>query len=192
MLFRSEKMTVAQYDAIAPDGTSSTVGRMITGETWRFVTALRAADAARLQKGQSLYLRTATGVDFDLDVTVERVGREENGRAVVVLRGDSHLAYVTLLREQSAELILARYEGLRIPKNALRVDENGSSGVYCRVGLSACLKPVEVIWQGEDYCLVKPSGVETTRESQRLLYTLRAGDEVIISANDLYDGKVIE
>ena len=187
-----EKMTVAQYDAIAPDGTSSTVGRMITGETWRFVTALRAADAARLQKGQSLYLRTATGVDFDLDVTVERVGREENGRAVVVLRGDSHLAYVTLLREQSAELILARYEGLRIPKNALRVDENGSSGVYCRVGLSACLKPVEVIWQGEDYCLVKPSGVETTRESQRLLYTLRAGDEVIISANDLYDGKVIE
>ena len=149
-------------------------------------------DAARLQKGQALSLRTATGVDFDLDVTVERIGREENGRAVVVLRGDSHLAYVTLLREQNVELILERYEGLRIPKNALRVDGEGGSGVYCRVGLSAYLKPVEVVWQGEDYCLVKPAEVETTRESQRLLYTLRAGDEVIVSANDLYDGKVIE
>lgn len=187
-----EKMTVAQYDAIAPDGTSSTVGRMIAGETWRFVTTLRAADAARLQKGQALRLRTAAGVDFDLDAVVERIGREEDGRAVVVLRGDSHLAYVTLLREQNAELVLSRYEGLRIPKNALRVDEEGGSGVYCRVGLSAYRKPVEVVWQGEDYCLVKPVEVETTIESQRLLYTLRAGDEVIVSANDLYDGKVIE
>ena len=102
------------------------------------------------------------------------------------------MAYVTLLREQNAELVLARYEGLRIPKNALRVDEEGGSGVYCRVGLSAYRKPVEVVWQGEDYCLVKPVEVETTIESQRLLYTLRAGDEVIVSANDLYDGKVIE
>lgn len=96
-------------------------------------------------------------MDFDLDVTVERIGREENGRVIVVLRGSSHLAYVTLLRAQNVELILARYEGLRIPKNALRVDADGSSGVYCLVGLRAYRKPVEVLWQGEDYCLVRPS-----------------------------------
>ena len=187
-----ENMTVAQYDAIAPEAASSTVGRLIAGEEWRFVTVLSAADAARLQKGQALSLRAATGVDFDLDVTVERIGREENGRVIVVLRGSSHLAYVTLLRAQNVELILARYEGLRIPKNALRVDADGSSGVYCLVGLRAYRKPVEVLWQGEDYCLVRPVGIETTSESLRQLYTLRAGDEAIVSANDLYDGKVVE
>ena len=183
---------LAQYDAIAPEAASSTVGRLIAGEEWRFVTVLSAADAARLQKGQALSLRAATGVDFDLDVTVERIGREENGRVIVVLRGGSHLAYVTLLRAQNVELILARYEGLRIPKNALRVDADGSSGVYCLVGLRAYRKPVEVLWQGEDYCLVRPVGIETTSESLRQLYTLRAGDEAIVSANDLYDGKVVE
>ena len=187
-----ENMTVAQYDAIAPEAASSTVGRLIAGEEWRFVTVLSAADAARLQKGQALSLRAATGVDFDLDVTVERIGREENGRVIVVLRGGSHLAYVTLLRAQNVELILARYEGLRIPKNALRVDADGSSGVYCLVGLRAYRKPVEVLWQGEDYCLVRPVGIETSSESLRQLYTLRAGDEAIVSANDLYDGKVVE
>ena len=187
-----ENMTVAQYDAIAPEAASSTVGRLIAGEEWRFVTVLSAADAARLQKGQALSLRAATGVDFDLDVTVERIGREENGRVIVVLRGGSHLAYVTLLRAQNVELILARYEGLRIPKNALRVDADGSSGVYCLVGLRAYRKPVEVLWQGEDYCLVRPVGIETSSESLRQLYTLRAGDEAIVSANDLYDGKGVE
>ena len=176
-----ENMTVAQYDAIAPEAASSTVGRLIAGEEWRFVTVLSAADAARLQKGQALSLRAATGVDFDLD-----------GRVIVVLRGGSHLAYVTLLRAQNVELILARYEGLRIPKNALRVDADGSSGVYCLVGLRAYRKPVEVLWQGEDYCLVRPVGIETSSESLRQLYTLRAGDEAIVSANDLYDGKVVE
>ena len=187
-----ENMTVAQYDAIAPEAASSTVGRLIAGEEWRFVTVLSAADAARLQKGQALSLRAATGVDFDLDVTVERIGREENGRVIVVLRGGSHLAYVTLLRAQNVELILARSEALRIPKNALRVDADGSSGVYCLVGLRAYRKPVAVLWQGEDYCLVRPVGIETSSESLRQLYTLRAGDEAIVSANDLYDGKVVE
>lgn len=47
-----ENMTVAQYDAIAPEAASSTVGRLIAGEEWRFVTVLSAADAARLQKGR--------------------------------------------------------------------------------------------------------------------------------------------
>lgn len=136
-----------------PGGGKLDRGRLIAGEEWRFVTVLSAADAARLQKGQALSLRAATGVDFDLDVTVERIGREENGRVIVVLRGGSHLAYVTLLRAQNVELILARYEGLRIPKNALRVDADGSSGVYCLVGLRAYRKPVEVLWQGEDYAL---------------------------------------
>ena len=138
---------------------------------------LSAADAARLQKGQALSLRAATGVDFDLDVTVERIGREENGRVIVVLRGGSHLAYVTLLRAQNVELILARYEGLRIPKNALRVDADGSSGVYCLVGLRAYRKPVEVLWQGEGLlsCPARRHRNEQ-RESLRQLYTLRAGD----------------
>ena len=181
-----ENMTVAQYDAIAPEAASSTVGRLIAGEEWRFVTVLSAVDAARLQKGQALSLRAATGVDFDLDVTVERIGREENGRVIVVLRGGSHLAYVTLLRAQNVELILARYEGLRIPKNALRVDADGSSGVYCLVGLRAYRKPVEVLWQGEDYCLVRPVTIDSTSESAIELYTLRVNDEVIISNAVLY------
>ena len=156
------------------------------------MTVLSAAQAARLEKGQAVGLRPLTGVDFDLDVTVERIGREENGRCVVVLLGDSRLAYVSLLRAQNAELILRRYEGLRIPKNALRVNADGASGVYCRVGLRAYFKPVEVLWQGEDYCLVRPVTIESTIESSIQLYTLRVNDEVIISANDLYDGKVIE
>ena len=186
-----ETLTPSGFDALAPAAVSSTVGKIIEGDEWRFVTVLPEQDAAQLEKNQSLTLRMTSGVSFDLPVTVERIGKAEGGRCVLVLLSDDYLSYLTLLREQNAELILHTYEGLRIPKNALRVGEDGKSGVYCLVGLTAYFKSVNVLYQGADYCLVEPGEAAGETDNQVLLYTLRANDEVIISANDLYNGKVI-
>ena len=186
-----EDMAPSDFDTISPAAVSSTVGKIIESDEWHFVTVLSEQNAARLVKNQSLTLRMASGVGFDLPVTVERIGKAEGGRCVIVLMSDDYLSYLTLLREQNAELILHAYEGLRIPKNALRVGEDGRSGVYCLVGLTAYFKPVNILYQGTDFCLVEPGEVTGETDSQVLLYTLRANDEVIISANDLYNGKVI-
>ena len=66
--------------------------------------------------------------------------------------------------------------------------------VYSLWGDTARLKPVKVLWQEEDYILVAPDEEalsaftsEKTRESRRL----RAGDQVITAAAELYDGKVV-
>ena len=67
--------------------------------------------------------------------------------------------------------------------------------VYCLWGDTARLKPVKVLWQEEEYILVAPDEEslkefpsEQTRESRRL----RAGDQVITAAAELYDGKVVQ
>ena len=186
-----EELTPSGFDTIAPISANSTVGKIIGSDEWRFVTVLPEQDAARLRENQSLTLRMTSGVGFDLPVTVERIGNAESGRCVLVLVSDDYLSYLTLLREQNAELILHTYEGLRIPKNALRVGEDGKSGVYCLVGLTAYFKSVNILYQGTDFCLVEPGEVTGETDNQVLLYTLRANDEVIISANDLYNAKVI-
>ena len=186
-----ESLTPSGFDALSPAAVSSTVGKIIESDEWRFVTVLSEQDAARIRKNQSFSLRMASGVSFDLPVTVEQIGRAEDGRCVLVLVSDDYLSYLTLLREQNAELILHTYDGLRIPKNALRVGADGKSGVYCLVGLTAYFKSVNILYQGPDFCLVEPGEANGQTDNQVLLYTLRANDEVIISANDLYDGKVI-
>lgn len=48
----------------------------------------------------------------------------------------------------------------------------------------ARFKPVKVVYSGDDYALV---AADSEKESLRL----RSGDEVIITANHLYDGKVV-
>lgn len=187
-----ETMTPSALAAVTPQSVSTTVGKLCEGTRWYFAANVNEADAAAFKEGQRLTLRMASGVDFDLPVTVMRVSAAENGKCLIVTESDQYLSYVTLLREQNAELILEEYEGLRIPKNALRVDENGESGVYCRVGRVAYFKPVRIVYQGSDYCLVEPGELSVTAESQIALFTLRANDEVIISAGELYNGKVVD
>ena len=189
--------------ALRPDATvASGVGKLVLGKEWYFVAAVPAETARQMEKlgkqGTTLTLRFAKGVGRDLTVSVDSVSPEENGRCAVVLRGDTYLAQLTMLRQQSAQIIYDVVEGIRVPKEALRVVthetqlEDGSiretttTGVYTIVGLEARFKPVKVLYTGETYVLLEAA----SRSDQETL-RLRPGDEVIISANDLFDGKVV-
>ena len=187
-----ETMTPSQLSSAAPQSVSTTVGKLIQGSAWYFAANVNEEDAAPLKENSRLTLRMVSGVGFDLPVTITRISAAENGKCVIVLKSTRYLSYMTLLREQNAELIISAYDGLRVPKNALRVDENGVSGVYCLVGRVAYFKPVSIVYQGSDYCLVEPGTIEAATESQKSLYTLRPNDEVIVSAGELYNGKVVD
>ena len=199
-------MTPSQLSAVRADSTvSSGVGKLILGDSWYYAASMSAADAEELQEasdalkkaGKSLTLRFAKSVERDLPVTVSRIGPEENGRCVVVFEGKTYLSRLTLLRQQSAQVVWDSTEGIRVPKEALRMEKvtvnsegqrvtEEATGVYCVVGMEARFKPVEVVYNGSSFLLVRSAAPED-RENLRL----RPGDEVIITANGLYDGKVV-
>ncbi|MBQ3496622.1 MAG: hypothetical protein IJA73_00715 [Oscillospiraceae bacterium] len=188
-------MTPSAFAAVRPDeAVRSDVGKLIAGSTWYYAALLSESDAALLDGRKTATLRFSRGLDFDVSMRVERISKAEDGQRLVVFSSDRYLAEATLLRRQSADIILDEYDGIRVPHNALRVlEENGkkTTGVFCLVGLTAHFKPVEVLYRGEDHYIVAPVKIESANESRILLYTLRAGDEIIISANELYDGKVV-
>ena len=192
-------LTPSALSAVRPDeaAASNQVGKLIEGDAWYYAASMDTEQAAELEEAGTLTLRFTKGVERDLEVEVYAVGPEENGRAVVVFRGTKNLPQLTLLREQSAQIIRETASGIRIPQEALRaatitVDEEGNRaeqealGVYCVVGMEARFKPVEVVYRGDSFVLVR-----STAESNQERLRLRPGDEVIISATDLYDGKVV-
>ena len=120
---------------------------------------------------------------------------------MVTFQGNTYLQELTLLRRQSAEIILDTTDGIRVPLAALRVatqtvaekdpeteettsKEVNVTGIYCVSGAKARFKPVEVLLTGDDYAVVRSAG---STEKLRL----RPGDEIIVAARDLYDGKVV-
>ena len=150
-----------------------------------------------LSEAKGLTLRFAKSVERELEVTIESIGPEENGKVVVTFRGSGFLQELTLLRQQTAQVVCKIYSGIRVPKEALRAahtlqNEDGTYttndklGLYCIVGMEARFKPVKVLYSGDGFALV----TSTASQDQQARW-LRHGDEVIISSRDLYDGKVV-
>lgn len=200
------ELTPSRLSGLESDGSDSELGKLILGDDWYYAVTMKTAEAEELEElsrrmtaqGGYLCLRFAKGVEQDLQVDVHSVGEEENGRVVVVLHGRSHLAQLTLLRQQSAMIVRDTITGIRVPQAALhaantRLDENGQrttvegTGLYCVVGMEARFKPVRVLHSGDGFVLV-----ESTAASNQESLRLRPGDEVIISAGGLYDGKVVK
>ena len=175
---------------------SGAMGRLITSGTWYFAANLPKASAARLEQGRTAVLRFSGELNRDVEMTVDRIGPSQGDVTLVVFSSNRYLTLTTLLRHQTAELIFDSFSGLRVPKEALRLEEvvNSDSsasaapvkksGVYAFVNGRAEFREVSIVTEGSDYYVVEPVG------SGRKI--LRAGDTVIIHGTGLRDGMLLE
>ena len=202
-------LTPSVLSALEADpAAASRAGKLVLGDEWYYAAVLSAEDVLALRSLQSesggkLTLRFSKGVDRDLPVTLESTGPQEGGRVTAVFRGTSFLRELTLLRQQRAQIITGSVSGIRVPRESLRaergyLDENGKVayedrvGVYCLVGREARFKPVRVVHSGESFVLVEPApelNPEVDGDAKRII---RAGEQVVVSARGLFDGKVLQ
>jgi hypothetical protein len=178
-----EDLTVSRLDELTSRETSvRAVGKIILGDTWYYVTDVPADQAASVRKGARVPVSFAGHFLEDLEMTVQRIGTPENGRCLLVLSCDRYMQEVTLLRQQSADVIFTSYTGLRVPKNAIRVVDQ-KPGVYVAEGKTAAWKRVEILYDnGESYV------VALDKSSTDNLWP---GDEIIVGGRNLFDGKVV-
>ena len=204
-----EKITPAELIAIpAASEVAGAIGKLITGDTWYFAAVTEPETAKRLRVGDTITVAFSRDYTGEATMTVDRVGPETDQGCVLILSADHDLKEITLLREQTVDLIFKRYTGIRIPKQALHMEtvtfidpetktetETQVLGVYAVTGAQAQFKPVDIVREGSDYYLVAPAtGSDYFRNfssGEARLRTLRAGDEIIVTASDLYDGKVV-
>ena len=184
--FLKDDLTYSKLNSVKPvSSDSANVGKLIYGDTWYYAASITDAQAEQLEGRSTVTVRFAKGLNIDLRMTIDSISRSENGHRVLLLHSEKYIAQTTLMRHQSATLVLRTYEGLRLPSNALRVNEEGVTGVYCRLGVRAKFKPVKVVYQGDGYVLTEAVSAEDDSSM------LRQGDEVIVTSADLSDGKVI-
>ena len=194
------ELTPSALDAILDAGAGhvEAVGKLITSNRWYFAANLPVEVTEQLKTGSTALLRFSGDFDQDVEMRVERINGEENGQACVVFSTDRYLGQTTLLRFQSAELIFNSYSGLRIPKQALhmekytttdaqsgQVTEHQMLGVYILIAGKAEFKQVRVVTESDEFYVVE--SVSATAAD-----ALRAGDEIIVRATGLYDGKLMD
>lgn len=177
-------MSIAQLESLEPAAISSNAfGRLITSSRWYYVAAVPTENLKELDVNDTATVQFAISGSESLPMQVERLGDDENGQSLLVLSSESSLQSVTLLRRQQADIILRSHHGLRVPKEAIRTDEAGNTGVYILETTSAQWKPVTLLYDDGDSYVVALDKSATDN--------LWPGDEIIVNAKELYDGKVV-
>lgn len=193
------ELTPGGLDALLERGIQTdetALGKLITANRWHLVVNLPVEAAERLVVGKETMVRFTGDFSRDVSMQVESVSKPEGDRCTVLLSSDRYLAQTTLLRRQTVEVIFDSSQGLRVPKEAVHIltqmvtdKETGeqtresTTGVYALVNGQAEFKTVETMAEGTQFYVVKP--LDTGKR------ILRAGDQVIVRARDLHDGKVI-
>ena len=178
-------MSVRDYEAIEPgEVPAASAGKLITGSKWYFLTALPADESKNAEKGDRVLVTFARDFYGQIEMRVEYIGKNEAGSRLLVLSSEYYMQNITLLRQQSADIVFVEYSGLRVPKEAVRVNEQGQTGVYILEGINAKWKPITILHDnGESYVVV----LDRSRTGN-----LWPGDEIIVNAKNLYDGKIME
>ena len=179
-------------------GRVEAVGKLITNNRWYFAANLPVEVLEDMKVGSSAILRFTGDFDQDVEMRLDYVSAPEGDVATAVFSTDRYLGQTTLLRFQSAELIFNSYSGLRVPKQALHMEKYTTTdeqtgevteyqmlGVYILIAGRAEFKQVSVVTESQDFYVV-------TSVSDTAADALRSGDEVIVRAVGLYDGKLMD
>ena len=180
-----QTMTVSQLENLDPyEISDNTIGRLIHSSTWYYVTAVDEDLLVGIRPGDQVPVTFVSSIYHDLTMTVERISKPEDGKCLLVLSCDQYAQQVTLLREQSADVVFSTCSGLRVPKEAIRVTEDRRHGVYVLEAGAAEWKYVDLLHDNGESYVVKLDKSSTDN--------LWPGDEIIITSEELYDGKVIQ
>ena len=179
-------LTAAELEDIMLRGGekgASSIGKIAEGIKYYYVTEMSYDEAKKLKEGAKVNIKFDRYYSDALDMTVEKIHLPESGeKCAVVFSCSRAMAETIQARKLSGKVVYESLSGIRVPKKAIRLDENGKTCVYVLTAARAELRPVEIIYEVGDYYIVK-----NTEETK----ALREGDEIIVRGKGLYDGKVV-
>ena len=169
-----------------PSGNhSSGAGKLITEFKWYYAALMETTDASRLSEGQSIVVQFSGAYHALVEMQVENIGSREGETIVVIFSSSRSIHEVAPLRELRADIVFGVVSGIRVPKEALMLDDDGTEHIYIQTGVRAERVDVERFRDVEigDSYLVR-DGAESGSP-------LRAGSTIIVKANNLFDGKIV-
>lgn len=176
-----QKMLADGFPAAATDRA----GQITTGFSWKFYAVCDLDTAARFDNISSVKISVPGKQNTPLSATVEEVTPDkDNGIAKIVLQCQTINAEVLSFGQETAQIDLKTYEGIRIDKEALHIVD-GQRGVYVKYGNLQRFLKITTLYENDSYILIPENGKIGTDNEVRLY------DEIIVQGTNLQDGKLL-
>lgn len=168
-----------------PAADSNRAGQIATGFSWRFYAVCDLDTAARFDGVTSVKISVPGKQNTPLAATVVEVTTDEdNGIAKLVFECQTINAEILSFGQETAQIDIKTYEGIRISKEALHI-VGGNRGVYVKYGNLQRFLKITTLYEDENYILIPANGAIGTDNEVRLY------DEVIVQGTNLQDGKLL-
>ena len=192
-----DKLTLDQLKTITDktDTSPGIIGKLIEGYEW-YMAGIIDNTKKEYAVGDMVKLRFETIAEDFKAVIVDIRDEGDPSQSIIIVSCDQFNYNLVQHRCQSVELVKDDYQGLKVPREAIRfksfeetvTDENGIDsvvtknyrGVYIREGEQVEFRKVDVIYEGSNYVL---SAVHTEDPDYLSLY-----DDIMIEGVDS-DGK---
>lgn len=186
-----ERLTSSKPDEDIESGSLKIVGDFV----WNIVCSIDAEKARTLTEGWDYTLSFPENGDYEMDMTLSKIVSETNSStALAVFRVNVLPKDFNYKRFQNAEIVIEGFEGISVPKKALRV-VNGIEGVYILVGDVVRFRSIERIAEKDGYYIVKLKSAAAVFEEdngeQVEVKPLSLYDSIVVSGKQLFDGKII-
>ena len=159
------------------------LGKLVTEFKWYFAAIMDAEEAARLKAGQRMLVQFSGAYNAAAEMVIEKINKPEDGESVVLFSTDRSIHEVTPFRHLSAEIVYDTITGIRVSKEAIHLDDDGTIFIFLQTGVRAERVNVDILLDIGDSYLVRDGAVVGT--------PLRTGSTIIVKANNLYHGKVV-
>ncbi len=178
------------------------IGKVVSGLNWYVVCKLSADDALTLSHSNmypTLTFPNTTCTDIPADlVALNQTSKQ--AEAVAVFRCNYMNTPISHLRNETVQITVNSYTGLRVSKEALHDDyvevyssntgeQKKVQGVYVRHGNELDFKEVSILYAGTDFVIIDESPADGMLISGE---TLKLNDEVVVKGDDLFDGKNVQ
>lgn len=181
------EMTVADIENLI--GTDSVVidpkvGKIADSYKWLYVFAVDTETSEKFSEGLRLKVKF-DGINKQYDFTVKSLISDDTSTdVIIVLECKEFSSEVSSLRQVSADIIFEKIEGLRISVDSIRFDEDQNVGVYILEKNTVKFRSINILYTGQGFCVV-----EWDKNDSK---SLQLYDEVFLSGNDIYLGKIID
>lgn len=195
------QLTVDSFDGLLasqPDEEILTrsCGKMVYSADWYVAVFLDKRSASAYTEGKTYEMVFPFSTGMRLNMTLEKKAVQTNrDHAVLVFRSGQLPEGFDFTRRQTVQLVAATYSGIRVSTDALRM-QDGELGCYVLDGNRVIFKKADVIYRDEEFavCRVPYNDVKENRDDKAYISNeyVSLYDTVVISAGELYEGKVLQ
>ena len=180
-----DDLTLSRLNELSDEKSAKTSGKgkVVSSYVWYFAAKVSDTDAKHLTQGNTVKIRFSQA-SRDVQATVSSIRDDaDTDDTLVIFRSQDMNEDLISMRKQVATVVVASYSGLKVPKSAVRMEDD-KMGVYVLSNSVASYKNIEPLFEGDSYYIVEQN--VTGNDS------LVINDDIIVEAKDVNDKKVMK